>query len=689
MTSKMFNLRKFGLGVIMITAIMTGVAIAEDIIITYPVTENWKRKTEPSGNIYEFEDESLYGDQYNHYGRTKLAFQGTSYKTWLWGNINPADAVPDTQVLLTEYSGIYTPPNNNVWSDVQVSERQVSYLFDHHGQVANLNTVTNGWIMREKILYANDGVTINEKYFYDATGKLQKEIHSAAGGFHAAHTYYTYDYHTSPGMETVIHYKNVYSYDPAQEANILNGTAAGTFLESYEYISSTYMVKRDASGKITTLLIDSLGNSHPNTYLDPANNILHAYQWDASWNLVSVTKYYPASGGKSGAIEICTPTSPSDPVWPLKKKIVPDDGFIKGVNLPWVNYGYDIGMTQGGDHFGFSRNLSTLYSAMEKRKGDTVRIFLFNDLRAGINFAADGTPLSFTDKVYEDMDALIACAKALGIKLMPVLFDYTIADGGATAPNADHPDLFTDPAKRTALVNIMKIFIQKYGLDPSIYAWDIMNEPEGAHDLGGVAMTDMQAFMQAFITMIHTETPGALVTVGSRNRNEMFQYWTGMGLDLYQFHYYGTMEGITPLDHVLTAPELALLGGKPVIAGEMASTDITNKLNILHKDGYAGSLFWDDGGTFNDEHILSAAEYQQLQDWFFGTQYTYYTTSHRLESKTMSTADQYGNVYYHYTDESYYDNGTPGDPTDDYGRVDKQVLGSVAADGAIAYAYIY
>ncbi|MDD3089698.1 MAG: hypothetical protein PHT95_07125, partial [Candidatus Omnitrophica bacterium] len=62
-------------------------------------------------------------------------------------------------------------------------------------------------------------------------------------------------------------------------------------------------------------------------------------------------------------------------------------------------------------------------------------------------------------------------------------------------------------------------------------------------------------------------------------------------------------------------------------------------------------------------------------------EYTYYNTSaNRMEAKTLASADGEGNIYYHYIDEDWDDQG--------YGRVDKKLMAS-AVDGEIAFEYEY
>jgi len=62
--------------------------------------------------------------------------------------------------------------------------------------------------------------------------------------------------------------------------------------------------------------------------------------------------------------------------------------------------------------------------------------------------------------------------------------------------------------------------------------------------------------------------------------------------------------------------------------------------------------------------------------------YTYYDdASNLIQSQTRPSADTWGNLYYHYINEDFQSQG--------YGRVDKQVSGSVDGDGATAYRYEY
>ncbi|MFC1480038.1 hypothetical protein ACFL5Y_01165 [Candidatus Omnitrophota bacterium] len=340
----------------------------------------------------------------------------------------------------------------------------------------------------------------------------------------------------------------------------------------------------------------------------------------------------------------------------LAEKRISGTDFIKGVNLPWINYGYDLGKPHGSDYWiGYAADTAALREKLASREGDYVRLFLFCDLRSGINFAAAGTPISFTDKVFDDMRALLDTAKMFDIKLMPVLFDYSIADGVRSEGEhkvGEHPDLITEPDKKLIFLDLFSAFFEEFAGDPNIYAWDIINEPEYA---GAVSITEMQTFVADFTQLIHSKSSGATVTVGSRDRQSLVDNWRDVGLDLYQYHYYDSHESTLPLDY--HAYNLGL--DKPVIAGELEPTSITDKLDVLKTNGYAGGLFWEDENNFT----ISEKDYSELKNCFSGARVLYdYHNSGRGENFYLSDGTLFMKEDYDLTGllvstSFYYDSG--------------------------------
>ncbi|MDO8586325.1 MAG: sugar-binding protein [Armatimonadota bacterium] len=297
--------------------------------------------------------------------------------------------------------------------------------------------------------------------------------------------------------------------------------------------------------------------------------------------------------------DFATPCSPHTKWWDgdaegwLGSAIVLANDFTahSGANLPWINYGWDVGRNPwGGAPGGFSNNQTRLQEDLRflaDNEARLVRVFTFCDLRSGVNFDPSGNPLGFDQYALADFDALVSAAEANGLRLIPVLFDYTIADGvyfEQGAPVGERPDLISSPQKRAALRDLFRSLITRYGGRKAVYAYDIMNEPEYA---SAVTRTDLELFVQDFADMIHAEDSGARTTLGCRNRGDL-QSWNTFPLDIHQYHHYDGMEGEHPFDY--PASQLGLQ--KPVLVGECQPTTVTAKLNTASRNGYAGILFW-------------------------------------------------------------------------------------------------
>jgi len=284
-----------------------------------------------------------------------------------------------------------------------------------------------------------------------------------------------------------------------------------------------------------------------------------------------------------------------------------DFTLFSGVNLPWINYGWDVGRNPwGGRHGGFSSNREKLredFLLLRENGVRLVRIFVFCDLRSGIVFDESGVPSGFDGFVEKDFSVLLDAAAESGLSLIPVLFDYTIADGVEAEENVrvgEFQTVFTDPVKKKMLLKIFRGFFRKFAGHPSVFAWDIINEPE---HITAVPEKDMHEFLADFIRLIRGSVPGTRVTVGLLNRADMNR-WEKCGLDIYQFHYFDSFEAALPLDF----PAVRLSLDKPVIAGELESTNIPAKLTTLWENGYRGGLFWglNDGGFRQNAYLFRA-----------------------------------------------------------------------------------
>ncbi|HEX3035740.1 MAG TPA: hypothetical protein VHT73_11530, partial [Thermodesulfobacteriota bacterium] len=300
---------------------------------------------------------------------------------------------------------------------------------------------------------------------------------------------------------------------------------------------------------------------------------------------------------------------------PVKKSPIPIENFMVGINYPWINYGWDVGISpyDGRDIGGFSSRRYKLERdfALFKAKGIQVaRVFLLADLRTGLVYDEDGKVSGLDKYVAADIDALVDVAAKNGIKLIPVLLDFTVADGMSEldlgfpfwrwklgeAPqfivNPDQRSIFKEKALRPIILQIARANDRYPNL---IYAVDIVNEVE--HALAIITpnyFKEVVAFIREVRDMIRSEAPGLQITLGSRNRDELVNFWGDLGLDIWQYHHYGKMTDEENRPLLSPAGDLGLEG--PIIIGEVEPSDIEQTLDITYTSGYDGALFWSYSG---------------------------------------------------------------------------------------------
>src|SRR4051794_7905997 len=103
--------------------------------------------------------------------------------------------------------------------------------------------------------------------------------------------------------------------------------------------------------------------------------------------------------------------------------------FVVGVNLPWINYGTDVGASLWFPEGGLSRQpaaLDILDRALATLSRDGIRVartFLLCDARSGVTFDQD-LPVGIDDAVLRDIDAMLSSARHHRVGLIPVLLDF-------------------------------------------------------------------------------------------------------------------------------------------------------------------------------------------------------------------------------------------------------------------------
>jgi hypothetical protein len=291
--------------------------------------------------------------------------------------------------------------------------------------------------------------------------------------------------------------------------------------------------------------------------------------------------------------------------------------FLLGANLPWATYGGDFGRGPWTEHGGLashpdlSRVRATLAAAADAG-ARVIRWFLLCDGRAGVRFDAHGVPLGLDDRVAPDIEAALVLADAAGLGLVFVVFDFhwCLATVSTRAAARERRLAISDPARRDALISrVLAPLWRRFGGEPIIRSWDLMNEPEwvtlglGAwNPLAAVDAGEMRAFLGLAARCVREDTRHA-VTVGSA-RLRTLALVQGLGLDFYQPHWYDRFDRrlplVTPVARaVLDAP--ALLGEFPSRGSRFAVEDI---VAAAHAAGYRGAFVW---SLLSDDSASDAA----------------------------------------------------------------------------------
>jgi hypothetical protein len=288
--------------------------------------------------------------------------------------------------------------------------------------------------------------------------------------------------------------------------------------------------------------------------------------------------------------------------------------FFVGANLPWLHYGIDFGANawrrQGGvaepDQ---ARELDTALAQLSASGVRAIRWFLFCDGRAGIEFGESGRPHRLDPFVFRDVDAALAAAQRHGLKIMFVLLDFVWSDPARVVKGVQlggRSSVLQDTEARRALLDkIFRPVVKHYGAEPTILAWDIMNEPEWIRTLTSDQLYD---FLEEAVALVHAHAsqPVTIGSAGARWRT----FYQGLGLDFYQVHWYDALTGQPPLE-----TSVAALGfDRPVILGEFptmgSERSISAILDVAHAAGYAGAFYWsalaDDRATDAGAAIESA-----------------------------------------------------------------------------------
>jgi hypothetical protein len=279
--------------------------------------------------------------------------------------------------------------------------------------------------------------------------------------------------------------------------------------------------------------------------------------------------------------------------------------FLLGANLPWVTYGGDFGRGPWTPDGGLASraDLARVREVLGRAADAGARVirwFLLCDGRAGVRIDPRGVPLGLDDRVAPDIEAALALADAAGLGVMFTVFDFHWCLPTVSTPDAARQRrlALAEPARCDALLSRVLVPLwRRFGGEPVIRAWDLMNEPEWV-TLGvgawnprlAVDAGDMRAFLRVAARCARDETRHP-VTVGSA-RLATLGLVEGLGLDFYQPHWYDRLDRRVPL----ATPVARALRDAPLVLGEFPSRG--SRLNVAEivatarAAGYRGALAW-------------------------------------------------------------------------------------------------
>jgi hypothetical protein len=270
--------------------------------------------------------------------------------------------------------------------------------------------------------------------------------------------------------------------------------------------------------------------------------------------------------------------------------------FLVGANLPWVHYGIDFGANAWRPEGGMAQpseraQLDAALDTLVETGVNTVRWFLLCDGRAGIRFADNGRPLGLDDFVLRDLEAALDAARRRGVRIMFALLDFLWCAPASIVRGVQlggRSDVFRLPEQREALLsNVLRPILERYGGEPTIYAWDVVNEPEW---IKSVSKDTVHGFLRDAIALVRASTAHP-VTVGSAGVRWR-DFYKDLDVDFYQVHWYDSLKHQPSLETSvdrLGFDRPVLLGEFPTRGSRKHASEI---LAAARAAGYAGAFYW-------------------------------------------------------------------------------------------------
>lgn len=284
-----------------------------------------------------------------------------------------------------------------------------------------------------------------------------------------------------------------------------------------------------------------------------------------------------------------------------------DSYWALGANYAWNSWGNDFNDNGWTDRF---NSIKSQFDDMASKGVHSVRWWVFCDMWAAPLFSSSGESGLCTGLPNKWIDHMIEATNYAKSKNMKIYYTFTSFDVARNGNAWDHDSVLKDPVVRKSFIdNAVKPIVQELGTNDGVMGWDVVNEPEWMiakadngepnSELETFSLSTVRSFVKDMVDCIHTYAKQP-VSVGSASMKwckGQYDFWSGLGLDFYDFHWY---DWATPWFNPLKTSPADLKLDKPVIIGEMMPDTVNSSLKMTHqqvlegilKNGYSGYMLW-------------------------------------------------------------------------------------------------
>jgi hypothetical protein len=292
----------------------------------------------------------------------------------------------------------------------------------------------------------------------------------------------------------------------------------------------------------------------------------------------------------------------------MRRHLFNQEFFALGVNLAWLDgyYDHDLGRNEvmGHDSGAYSEylhkeNLDAYFKDISRMNVRVVRLFLFERFE-GLKFDQKGNVTGIDDDMMNNIANVMDVARKHNLRLYLCLMDTW----GVSVQSQEHLERLNDiilneQVRKSFIDNVLKSFLSDSRIrHDSIFAIDVMNEPEGLYtsiwraDLEWVEIID---FIRECTAAIH-EKSRFRVSCGFQHYQTLVEYRKELnGLDFYDYHEFNDDGTLIPYSNLGIE--------KPCIIGACGQRDEKYDDKIQHKaaegflknawrNDYAGCIIW-------------------------------------------------------------------------------------------------